>query len=164
LTEDLVLKVIEVLSGENARKIVELLIKNGKGMSDEEISNTLNLRVNDVRRILYDLASNGFVAYKRSSGESSRWYSYIWFTDKDMIMQAIGKRKREVLRVLSEWLSRSESLPTYICPYDYSLYTFDDAFENSFRCIKCGADLVEIDNRKVMEFVKNLVNKLNKST
>lgn len=158
------LKVIEVLSGENARKIVELLIKNGKGMSDEEISNTLNLRVNDVRRILYDLASNGFVAYKRSSGESSRWYSYIWFTDKDMIMQAIGKRKREVLRVLSEWLSRSESLPTYICPYDYSLYTFDDAFENSFRCIKCGADLVEIDNRKVMEFVKNLVNKLNKST
>jgi transcription initiation factor TFIIE subunit alpha len=159
-----VLKVIEVLSGENARKIVELLIKNGKGMSDEEISNTLNLRVNDVRRILYDLASNGFVAYKRSSGESSRWYSYIWFTDKDMIMQAIGKRKREVLRILSEWLSRSESLPTYICPYDYSLYTFDDAFENSFRCIKCGADLVEIDNRKVVEFVKNLVNKLNKST
>lgn len=158
------LKVIEVLSGENARKIVELLIKNGKGMSDEEISNTLNLRVNDVRRILYDLASNGFVAYKRSSGESSRWYSYIWFTDKDMIMQAIGKRKREVLRILSEWLSRSESLPTYICPYDYSLYTFDDAFENSFRCIKCGADLVEIDNRKVVEFVKNLVNKLNKST
>lgn len=158
------LKVIEVLSGENARKIVELLIKNGKGMSDEEISNTLNLRVNDVRRILYDLASNGFVAYKRSSGENSRWYSYIWFTDKDMIMQAIGKRKREVLRILSEWLSRSESLPTYICPYDYSLYTFDDAFENSFRCIKCGADLVEIDNRKVVEFVKNLVNKLNKST
>ncbi|MCC6016508.1 MAG: hypothetical protein LM582_05640 [Desulfurococcaceae archaeon] len=164
MTEDLVLKVIEVLSGENARKIVELLIKNGKGMSDEEISNTLNLRVNDVRRILYDLASNGFVAYKRSSGENSRWYSYIWFTDKDMIMQAIGKRKREVLRILSEWLSRSESLPTYICPYDYSLYTFDDAFENSFRCIKCGADLVEIDNRKVVEFVKNLVNKLNKST
>jgi transcription initiation factor TFIIE subunit alpha len=159
-----VLKVIGVLSGENARKIVELLIKNGKGMSDEEISNTLNLRVNDVRRILYDLASNGFVAYKRSFGESSRWYSYIWFTDKDMIMQAIGKRKREVLRILSEWLSRSESLPTYICPYDYSLYTFDDAFENSFRCIKCGADLVEIDNRKVVEFVKNLVNKLNKST
>lgn len=158
------LKVIEVLSGENARKIVELLIKNGKGMSDEEISSTLNLRVNDVRRILYDLASNGFVAYKRSSGENSRWYSYIWFTDKDMIMQAIGKRKREVLRILSEWLSRSESLPTYICPYDYSLYTFDDAFENSFRCIKCGADLVEIDNRKVVEFVKNLVNKLNKST
>lgn len=158
------LKVIGVLSGENARKIVELLIKNGKGMSDEEISNTLNLRVNDVRRILYDLASNGFVAYKRSFGESSRWYSYIWFTDKDMIMQAIGKRKREVLRILSEWLSRSESLPTYICPYDYSLYTFDDAFENSFRCIKCGADLVEIDNRKVVEFVKNLVNKLNKST
>jgi transcription initiation factor TFIIE subunit alpha len=163
LAEEIILKVVEALSGESARKIVELLISTEKGMNDEEISNTLNARVNDVRRILYDLANNGFIAYRRSSGEGSRWYNYVWFTNKDMILQAISRRKKEVARVLNEWLSHSESLPTYICPFDFSLYTFDDAFENSFRCIKCGTDLVEVDNSKVVEFIKQLINKLSKS-
>jgi len=163
LNNEAILKVIEAISGENARKIVELLLDSEKGMSDEEICNKLNMRVNDVRRILYDLASNGFVAYRRSSGESLRWYSYVWFTNKDMVIQALSKRKKEFIRILNEWASYGESLPSYICPYDHSLYMFDDAFENSFRCLKCGADLIEIDSKKVLEFINQLIDMLSVS-
>ncbi|MEM1644491.1 MAG: hypothetical protein QXL96_01250 [Ignisphaera sp.] len=163
MSDESLLKVIEVILGENARKIVEVLLKSEKGVSDEEICNKLNMRINDVRRILYSLASNGFVAYRRSSGENIRWYSYVWFTNKDMIVQALNKRKKEFIRILHEWTSSGESLPSYICPYDYSLYIFDDAFENSFRCLKCGADLIEIDSKKVVEFIKQLIDRLNMS-
>lgn len=160
MDDETMLKIVEAMSGETGRRIVETLIISGKTLSDEEISNMLGLKINDVRRTLYELASHGFVAYRRSSGEGSWWYTYSWFTNKDMVEHAINKRMREIARVLGEWLSYSEHHPSYICPYDFTLYVFDDAFENNFRCLKCGADLVEIDSQRVLEFVKSLIQKL----
>lgn len=163
MDDETLLKIVEGIAGENGRKIISLLLSSGSSKSDEEISDELNLRVNDVRRILYDLANHGFVAYSRSTKSDTRWHTYSWFTNKEMILQAINKRKREVIRILEEWLSYGEANTSYICPHDYTLYTFDDAFENNFRCLKCGSDLIELDNSKVVSYIKQVLNILRSS-
>lgn len=156
-------KIVEAIVGENGRKIIEFLLSSETGKNDEEISNELGIRINDVRRILYDLANYGFVAYNRSTRSNSRWHNYSWFTSKEMIKLAINRRKKEVARILEEWLSYEEARTLYICPLDHTLYTFDDAFENNFRCLKCNSDLIELDNNKVVSYVRQLINLLRSS-
>ncbi|MEM1916673.1 MAG: hypothetical protein QXU00_05290, partial [Ignisphaera sp.] len=63
MSDDVLLKVVEAIAGENGKRIVVSLLESETGKSDEELSNELNIRVNDVRRLLYELANHGFVAY-----------------------------------------------------------------------------------------------------
>ena len=158
------MKVLEAIVGEKSAKIISILLSSNSSMTDEEIGNALGVRVNEVRRLLYELASQGFVMYSRSTKESSRWHTYSWYTDKSIIRQAMAKRLRGALRILEQWIEYGASTVMYVCPYDYALYTFDDAFENSFRCIKCGSDLIELNPsefvpklRKIVEMLKTSV-------
>ncbi len=151
------LKIIEALTGENGRRIVEILLNSQGGRSDEELAQELNLRVNDVRKLLYELSKQGFVAYIRMTKGESRWYSYYWYTDIDMLKHSINRRMNEVIRVLNERLAYEESQTFYICPNDSSRYTFDEAFENNFRCIQCGFELIEVDNSRTVQYLKKLI-------
>mgnify|MGYP001772851337 CR=1 FL=1 len=156
----MMLKIVEALAGESGRRIIELLLNSQSGKSDEEIAQELNLRVNDVRRLLYELSRYGFVAYIRMTRGDSRWYNYYWYTDKNMLKQGIDKRISEVMRILNERLAYEESQTFYICPNDMARYTFDEAFENNFRCIQCGSELVEVDNTKVIQYLRSLIKAL----
>ncbi|MEM0005604.1 MAG: transcription factor, partial [Ignisphaera sp.] len=131
MSENIILKIIEVLAGENGKKIVEILLNSQGGKSDEELAQELNVRVNDVRKLLYELSKQGFVAYTRMTKGDSRWYSYYWYTDMDMLKQSINRRMNEIRRVLNERLAYEESQTFYMCPNDLSRYTFDEAFENN---------------------------------
>jgi len=163
LSDDVLLKVVEAIAGENGKRIVVSLLESETGKSDEELSNELNIRVNDVRRLLYELANHGFVAYNRSTRSDTRWHDYTWFTNRPMLEQAVKKRKREIIRILEERLSYEELHTSYICPMDSTQYSFDEAFENNFRCLKCGAELVELDNRKLVSYLRQLIDELKKS-
>lgn len=154
------LKVVEAIAGENGRKIVESLMNSASGKSDEELSNELGIKLNDARRLLYELANHGFVAYGKLSKGDIRWYNYVWFTNKSMIEQAIKKRKIEIIRILEERLSYEETHTSYMCPVDFTQYSFDDAFENNFRCLKCGLELIELDNKKLVSYLRQLIEEL----
>jgi transcription initiation factor TFIIE subunit alpha len=160
LSDDLILKIVETLAGEGGRRIVEVLLNSQSGKSDEEIAQELNLRINDVRKTLYELSKHGFVAYIRVTKGDSRWHNYYWYTDKNMLKQSIDRRINEVLRILNERLAYEESQTFYICPNDLIRYTFDEAFENNFRCIQCGSELIEADNTKTVQYLKNLIKAL----
>ncbi|MEM0152783.1 MAG: hypothetical protein QXJ56_07480 [Ignisphaera sp.] len=160
MSENIILKIIEVLAGENGKKIVEILLNSQGGKSDEELAQELNVRVNDVRKLLYELSKQGFVAYTRMTKGDSRWYSYYWYTDMDMLKQSINRRMNEIRRVLNERLAYEESQTFYMCPNDLSRYTFDEAFENNFRCIHCGSELIEIDNSRTVQYLKRLIEAL----
>lgn len=160
MVDSIVLKIVEALAGENGRRIVEILMNSQGGKSDEEIARELNLRVNDVRKLLYELSKQGFVAYTRTAKGDGRWYSYYWYTDIDMIRQSINKRIDEVTRILSERLAYEASQTFYMCPNDLSRYTFDEALENNFKCIQCGSELVEIDNSRMVQYIRKLIEAL----
>lgn len=157
MSEKFILRIIEALTGENGRKIVEILLNSQGGKSDEELAQELNLKVNDVRKLLYELSKQGFIAYTRITKGESRWYNYYWYTDMDMLKQSVNRRMNEVIRVLNERLAYEESQTFYMCPNDLSRYTFDEAFENNFRCIQCGFELIEVDNSKTVQYLKKLI-------
>ena len=151
---------IRNLVGEIGEKIILLLLETKEALSDEEIAERLGLRINDVRKTLYDLVKLGFVTYRRVTRRESYWHSYKWFTNEMMIAQAILRRKKEALRKLEQRLQFEKENVFYVCPLDGSRYSFDEAFENYFRCPRCGSDLVEVDNRKIVENLEKLIERL----
>lgn len=154
------LKLVEALTGDVGRKVFEVLLEHSGEMSDEEIAQAVNLRINDVRKVLYELAKYGMVSYKRISTRDSLWYSYKWYIDEDALMRTLLQRKKSVLKKLEERLAYEESGVFYVCPVDGSRYSFDEAFENYFKCPRCGSDLVEVNNDAVVEYLRRLIDKL----
>lgn len=152
--------VLRALVGEVGEKVLMLLLEHEEGLDDEEIAEKLGLRINDVRRALYELAKMGFVEQQRiARGELAR-HSYRWRTDKGMIARALLQRKRATLKKLEERLAVEESSVLYLCPIDGYRYTFDEAFENYFTCPRCGSDLIEINNEEIKKVLRQLVEKL----
>ncbi|MCS7367246.1 MAG: helix-turn-helix domain-containing protein [archaeon YNP-WB-062] len=162
LVEADVMKVIEKMYGPDGKKIIELLLKADNGKTIDEIAQETGIRVNDVRRLLYEMSQEGFVAYLRSQKGDSLWYNYRWYTNTTMLRNALSKRIENVIKVLEERLEYETGTSFYICPNDLSIYTFEEAFENNFQCIHCQADLVEFDNRQIITHLKELLKMLKK--
>ncbi|MDK6027769.1 hypothetical protein QPL79_00060 [Ignisphaera sp. 4213-co] len=156
------LKIIEQMYGASGRKVLETLLNSSSGKTIDEIAQETGIRVNDVRRLLYEMSSGGFVAYIRSQRGESHWYNYRWFSNYSMIKAAISRRIKDVIRVLHERLNYESNNTFYICPNDFSIYTFDEAFENNFQCIHCGSDLVEFNNKLITSYLTNVLEKLRK--
>jgi len=150
------------LVGEVGEKVLMLLVQVKEPLSDEEIAEKLGLRINDVRKALYDLVKLGFVSYKRVTKRDSYWHVYKWYTNERMLSQALLRRKKEVLRKLEARLRYESENVFYVCPLDGSRYSFDEVFENYFRCPRCGSDLVEVNNAEIVNVLKTLVDKLRK--
>ncbi len=162
MSKETLLAIVERMVGPEGRKVFEILLEAGTELSDEEIAQRADLRINDVRRVLYELTRLGFVSYKRISRGEGYWYSYKWYIDLDTLARTLLHRKKSVVKRLEERLEYERSNVFYQCPMDGSRYTFDEAFENYFRCPRCGSELVEVDNSNVVKVLEQLIEKLKK--
>ncbi len=157
-----ILQLAEAIAGLEGRKVLEALIQLNREASDDEIAQKAGLRVNDARKALYELVKHGLISYKRIRHGESTWYSYRWYLDVKALSRTLLRRKRLVLEKLKERLEFEQNNVFYMCPLDGSRYSFDEAFENYFRCPKCGSDLVEVSNNLFIEALKELVNTLSR--
>jgi transcription initiation factor TFIIE subunit alpha len=160
LTENELLSFVEKMYGANGRKIIEALMKSKTGMGIDEIAHETKLRTNDIRKLLYEMAKEGFVITLRSQRGESIWYTYRWYTDIGIIKRALVRRLKTVLNILNERLEYEQTNTFYICPTDYTIYSFEEAFENGFRCIHCQSELVAFDNKTIITYLKNLIEEL----
>ena len=96
-----------------------------KGEVDEnKLAETLKVRVNDIRKLMYELSHNGYVKYTKQKSESKQWwYIYLWRLDKIKIKFDYIFRKRRELVDANEQL--------------------DKARQSMFRCAKCGREFSE---------------------
>ncbi|MGZ7210340.1 MAG: transcription factor E, partial [Methanobacterium sp.] len=69
LVQELILEITD--DNENSISIIKCLL-DGK-VTDEEISEEIELRLNIVRRILYKLYDAGIASYKRSKDPETQW-------------------------------------------------------------------------------------------
>ena len=74
--QELIHEIITEEEEEEAIPVLECLMK-GK-VTDEEISEKTQLKLNIVRRILYKLYDAGVASYKRSKDPETQWYTYTW--------------------------------------------------------------------------------------
>lgn len=155
-------KVAEVLGGEEAVKIVDVL-REVDETTDEEIASRTEIRLNIVRKILYKLYDHSLVTLRRSRDQTTGWFIFHWRLQPDQLEGFILNQKRRVLEKLETRLDYEKNHDFYYC------YTpgcrripFINAVELVFRCPTCNKSLMHFDNERVIEALSEKVEQLRK--
>lgn len=128
--------------------------------TDEELAKRIDIRVNLVRKILYDLYDNRVVSYRRVRDESSGWYIYYWRIEPDRAKEFVENNKRALFQKLNERLEAERNTMYFNCHNGCPKVTFDVAVENDFKCPKCGSKLERYDNSSVITALEHQVESL----
>jgi len=159
INDPLALELIhEVIDEEDEASIsiVECLIK-GK-VTDEEISESSEIRLNIVRRVLYKLYDAGLASYKRSKDPETQWYTYTWKFEPSRIKNMINRRHEEIIAELKDILDYEENNMFFTCKNNDHRCSFEEASENGFICPKCNGEMEYMDNTPVIRQIKEELN------
>ncbi|OUJ18480.1 Transcription initiation factor IIE alpha subunit [Methanonatronarchaeum thermophilum] len=153
---------IKEVSGEEALQVVKELQERGTAV-DEELVENVELELNDVRRILYQLYQNGLAEYTRSRNSNTGWITYTWKLSLDNAENVMEKRKKQIVEELEERLVFEEENVFYLCPENHVKLTFEEATDIDFKCPECGEGLMHHENEEIIEEIKKEIKRLKDS-
>ena len=155
--EDPFVKISAMIGGDEYLKVARSLLKT-EDATDEEIASSTGLRINMVRRVLYDLVGKGLITGVRVKDERKGWFVYRWRSRRDEVENFIENQKKKILDRLQKRLNYENSSDFYHCGNeDCSRSTFEDALELFFKCPSCGQVLNLKKNEKIR---KNFTKKI----
>jgi transcription initiation factor TFIIE subunit alpha len=159
IQEDPVFREILIrIAGEHGYEVASALVNNE--LTDEELAKRTGIRLNLVRKILYDLYDNRVVGYRRIRDESSGWYIYYWRIEPERAMEFFNNNKRLLLQKLEERLERERNAMYFSCSNSCPKLPFEQAAENDFRCPRCGGQMVHFDNSDVIRALERQIESL----
>lgn len=162
MAEDPVFREILVrIAGENGYEIASALV--GKEATDEELAKRTGIRLNLVRKILYDLYENRMVGYRRVRDENSGWYIYYWRIEPERAMEFFNNNKRLLLQKLQARLEQERNTMFFGCGNSCAKLSFDAAAENDFKCPQCGQQLEHFDNSNIITALERQIESLKQS-
>jgi len=157
---EVLVKVAEVLGGEDAVKIVEILEKVDE-ITDEEIVAKTEIKLNTVRKILYRLYDHSLVGLRRTRDDKTGWFIFHWRLQPDQIEGFLINQKKRILEKLEARLNYEQSHDFYYCGTPgHRRIPFEEATEYIFRCPKCDKPLMHFDNSKIIEFLSKKIEQL----
>ena len=143
--EDPFVKISAMIGGDEYLKVARSLLKT-EDATDEEIASSTGLRINMVRRVLYDLFGKGLITGVRVKDERKGWFVYRWRSRRDEVENFIENQKKKILDRLQKRLDYENSSDFYHCGNeDCSRETFENALELFFKCPSCGQVLKRDD-------------------
>lgn len=140
---------VERLVSPEARKVFEVLYEEGDELSEYDIMDKTELRGSVVRRVLNILAEKGFVVYRKQRHPEKGRIIFYWKINYEGLPAVIEARKRAALEKLRTLLEREEETQYYVCPFDGTRYTFEEALEYDFTCPRCGNILQPDEDREI---------------
>ena len=147
--EDPFVKISAMIGGDEYLKVARSLLKT-EDATDEEIASSTGLRINMVRRVLYDLFGKGLITGVRVKDERKGWFVYRWRSRRDEVENFIENQKKKILDRLQKRLDYENSSDFYHCGNeDCSRETFEYALELFFKCPSCGQVLNLKKNEKI---------------
>ena len=157
LKEPLVQEFVQEITedAENSVSIIRCLLE-GK-LTDEEISEEIELKLNIVRRILYKLYDAGIASYKRSKDPETQWYTYNWKFDSEKVIETISEKYEQGSKEMEETLAYEEKNMFFSCVKGCR-YNFEEAAEHNFICPECDSTLEYQDNSSLIDELKGQVN------
>ena len=99
--EDPFVKISAMIGGDEYLKVSRSLLKS-EDATDEEIASSTGLRINMVRKVLYDLFGKGLITGIRVKDERKGWFVYRWRSRHDEVENFIEVQKRKVLERLQQ--------------------------------------------------------------
>jgi len=152
-------RILNRVAGEHGADVAEILLEEGEA-TDEEIANKMDIRLNLVRKILYDLYENQVVDYRRTRDEETGWYVYYWHVEPDRALELLDENKKTLLEKLKSRLEHEESTLFFTCCNDCPRVEFDEAVDHGFDCPKCGEKMEEFDNTGIINALERQIETL----
>src|ERR1041385_270582 len=152
--EDSFVKIAGLIGGEEYTKVARALL-NAEDTTDEEIAGATGLRINIIRKVLYDMFGKALITGIRVKDEKKGWFVYRWRAKQDQVDNFIENQKKKILDRLQKRLEYEESSEFYPCGNkDCPYVKFDSAMEVFFKCSNCKEPLNMIDNSKIKEALR----------
>jgi transcription initiation factor TFIIE subunit alpha len=152
--EDSFVKIAGLIGGEEYLKVARALL-NAEDATDEEIASTTGLRINIIRKVLYDMFGKALITGIRVKDEKKGWFVYRWRAKQDQVDNFIDNQKKKILDRLQKRLEYEESSEFYHCGNkDCPRVKFDSAVEVFFKCSNCKGSLNMVDNNNVKEALR----------
>lgn len=137
-------EIISRIAGDRGSEIAGVLVE--REATDEELAKNMGVRLNLVRKILYDLYDNRVVSYRRVRDEKTGWYVYYWKVDQDRAMELLSNNKRVLIDKLRNRIEYERSTMFFSCDNSCPKLSFEDAAEFDFKCPRCKKKLTAFDN------------------
>ena len=146
-----------MIGGDEYLKVARSLLKT-QDSTDEDIASSTGLRINMVRKVLYDLFGKGLITGIRVKDDRKGWFVYKWRSRDDQVENFIEIQKKKVLDRLQQRLDYENASDFYHCGnHDCSRVTFEDALDLFFKCPSCGKVLNLKKNDKIRKlFLKKI--------
>lgn len=153
ITDDVLSKVANVIGGKEAIEIVMVLKGLGEATDDQILSKT-EMKLNDVRKILFKLYNYSIVQCDRSRDKNTGWFIFRWRLQPDQVEGFINNQKKRVQKILKTRLEYEKNNDFYYCyTPGCNRVTFEDAVELIFRCSVCGKALQHYDNSALIKIL-----------
>jgi transcription initiation factor TFIIE subunit alpha len=160
--EDSFVKIAGLIGGEEYLKVARALL-NTEDATDEEIASATGLRINIVRKVLYDTFGKALITGVRVKDEKKGWFVYRWRAKRDQVDNFIENQKKKILDRLRKRLQYEESTEFYHCGnQDCPRVTFEQSVEMFFKCPNCKGLLNMVDNSKVKQALRQKIEQISR--
>ena len=133
--DDPFVKISQMIGGDEYLKVARSLLK-AQDATDEEIASYTGLRINMVRKVLYDLFGKSLITGIRVKDEKKGWFVYRWRSRRDEVENFIENQKKKIRERLQQRLDYENSSQFYHCGNDdCQRLTFENVLEESFKCL-----------------------------
>lgn len=158
LTNKVINDTVTETVGEDAIPIVEFL-KNRKNISEFIIAEKTKTEIHRVRNILYRLQKLNLATYKRKKDSKKGYYISYWSFHPKRVRDLIVELKNKKLDMLKERLEREEANRNcfFICQNACVRLDFEESTELEFKCPECGSLLVQQDNTRTIDHLKERI-------
>jgi transcription initiation factor TFIIE subunit alpha len=158
--DDETLKKVTALFGEDAVRVVEAL-KGVHEITDNEIADKTQIRLNLVRKALYRLYDHSIAALRRSRDKETGWFVFNWRLQPDQLEGFIQNQKRRVLEKLETRLEYEKSHEFYSCQTPgCKRFLFEEAFELLFKCPACNKPTIHCNNDRIVEILTRKIEQI----
>ncbi|MGI0031588.1 MAG: transcription factor, partial [Nitrososphaeraceae archaeon] len=94
--EDPFVKIANLIGGEEYHKVARALL-NTEDATDEEIAGATGMRINIIRKVLYDMFGKALITGIRVKDEKKGWFVYRWRAKRDQAENFIENQKKKIL-------------------------------------------------------------------
>ncbi len=155
--------IVEDMKIELDEQTVEVLgmLANSEILSENEIAEKLDVKINGARKSLYKLHNIGFVEYTKERDEEKKWwYIYFWHVNRKRLLNVYRKFKeilikenKHQIQIESEYAFESKS---------GEKFKYEEALNNGFISPTDGKPLYEINNFEFIQSLEDEVHELNR--
>lgn len=158
--EDSFVKLASLIGGEEYLKVARALL-NSEDVTDEEIASATGLRINIVRKVLYDMFGKALISGIRVKDDKKGWFVYRWRARRDYADSFIENQKKKILERLKKRLEYEESAEFYHCGNkSCNRLSFEEAVEVLFKCPNCKNLLNKVDNTNIKKALRYKIDEI----